>query len=261
MLLFRFPKETKFVDLPADVRTAIEALEKTIRKYETDSCQLSTRHLQEIDKFKVSVDELGKKMNSFEFALNQSRGKLLLAKRSLNQYWKYGESVARYITGVKQAATPGAVNIDQPPLNLSDLKFVESIILDLEKWEQELEHLYRTIKDNLDSVQSQSPFSVGSLKSVIRSNGEALINLTTAFSTLHNEIDFLRDEYRRFNLVHRNDSRDPFSPKVISAPNHPIPPAAAPIVAPSLNSLIPQSQPASLFSSLPSATTFIKRSF
>lgn len=256
--LCSFPKETKFVDLPTDVRTAIESLEKTIRKYESDSCQLSSRHLQDIESFNLVIENLDKKLNLFEFTLNQSRGKLLLAKRSLNQYWKFGESVARYAAGMKQASTSGT--IENLSLTLADFKFVESIIFDLEKREYELEHLYLAIKNNLEYVQSQSRFSVGTFKSVIKSNGEALINLTTAYATLRKEIELLRDEYRKFNLVHRNDSRDPFSPKVSTTSNQPVSvPAATPLIAPSLTSLIPQSQPASLLS-LPSAATFIKRS-
>lgn len=55
-----YPKETKFADLPNDVRTAIEALETTIRGYEQASFQVADRRYEQAESSAGLIEQVEK---------------------------------------------------------------------------------------------------------------------------------------------------------------------------------------------------------
>lgn len=241
------------MDLPADIRESIQKLESTIRQYENDSSQLPVHDANEMTSFDKSVQEMETKLHAFELALASNRNKIISAKRSLNQFWKYGESVSRFIQSAKQNPAEMA-KAEYTPI---DARFSETIIEDMERRVEELKHAYENISTNLKLLQSNSTFSLGSLKYAIKSHGESLLNLSACLSALHAQIDQLRDEYRRYLILQRQDHRDPFVPKTLHTfETSPSPQPAAQVQAPALSSFATP-RPASTFA-FPSATTFLK---
>lgn len=55
-----YPKETKFADLPNDVRTAIETLEATIRGYEQASFQVANRRYEQAESSAGLIEQVEK---------------------------------------------------------------------------------------------------------------------------------------------------------------------------------------------------------
>lgn len=267
-----YPKDTKYADLPADIQKAIESLESTIRGYESASFQVSNRRYEKVESCAEATEELEKKLQVFEFAIQKNQNRMVAAKRNLGKYWKYGETVSRHIASIKPAA-PGqqpaqvlAVEATEDLILASDLRFLEAIITDFEIRSDELKSLTANINSLLDHLQNQPNFSVKSLKSTIRSHADTLLSLAERLACFQDDIQQLRNSYRQFCLLYRHDSRDPFAPKYVAPPATEPPPSQsekpAPVVAPKITSLLgqPAQPPTPSFGgfSLPSANSFFK---
>ncbi len=269
-----YPKETKFADLPTDVQTAIQSLESTIRSYETASFQVSNRRYEVVESCTNMIGELEGKLQIFEFAISQNQNRMIASKRNLGKYWKYGESVARHISSTKSTTTnavqgstitsPEQFKNVLPPL---DLKFLDTIIVDFQGRANELEVVAKDIKSLLEHLQLQPSFSIQTLIGTIKAHTETLFALAEKLTSFHNDVQSLRDIYKRYSLVCRNDSRDPFAPKYVQPlGGEQLPsPATQSVVAPKLNSILGQSTPTpspfggqSTFG-LPSSSSFLKK--
>lgn len=175
---------------------------------------------------------------------------MLAAKRNLGKYWKYGESVARQLASLKPA--PGAQPVQPAAQQLetlissTDLKFLETIIGDLQQRSVEMEGMASSIKNLLEQLQVQPSFSVQGLKNILKCHTDTLMSLAEKTASFHEEVQNLRNIYRQFNLIYRHDSRDPFAPKYTpSKENETAPAPQQPgLVAPKINSILGASQPA-----------------
>lgn len=83
-MVCRYPKETKFADLPPDVKAAIESLESSIRKYESGSAQLASRTFQDLSSFSTCLKSLEKVAIACS---NLSHGPLVEASELRGDAW------------------------------------------------------------------------------------------------------------------------------------------------------------------------------
>jgi len=269
-----YPKETKFSDLPADIQKAIENLETTIRGYEATSFHITERRYEAVDISTSRIQELEGKLQVFDFAIQQNQARMIAAKRNLGKYWKYGENVARHVTSLKAVAghsVPPAVDAIDNLILASDQMFIESIIHDFEQKAGELSTLASNVNVLVMNIQSQSSFSIQSVKNTIKAHSETLLALAEKLASFHDEIETLRSSYRQFCLLYRNDSRDPFASKYVAPASSDMSGTKlTSVIAPMLNTLLGQSsQPSSPFGfsnpttkappvSFPSANSFLK---
>lgn len=131
MTLSSFPKETKFIDLPAEMRANLESLEKSIRQFSDQSAALACRNYDDTHRITEDVAKFYSRVVTCETANETCRGQILSAKRIMNQYWKYGESTARMIIASKQTGPDGTVKW-VPVLAPTNLGLLDEMIGSLE---------------------------------------------------------------------------------------------------------------------------------
>lgn len=255
-----YPKETKFADLPNEVKSAIETLEKTIREYESSSFQVSNRRYESVSMSESLNENIEKKLRVFEFAIQHNQNRMVAAKRNLGKYWKYGETVARHLSNIKvqqqqqqqqqqalQSQQPSQPNNPHDIIPSTDVKFLEGILQDFDARAKEMQLLAQNIRSLLEHLQHQPLFTLSNIKETIKSHSEALFALADSLSTFHEDVEELRNQYRRFCLLYRHDSRDPFSKSQShpEAPQHPTaqqPSQHASFAAPSISNVLAQQQ-------------------
>lgn len=132
-----FPKETKFADLPPELAANMESIERTLRKAAEQSAALATLSFASTSKLAADVGQFADRVAACEAANETCRGQLVAAKALLNQYWRYGESVARMIISSRQTTPDGQVRW-VPVLAPADTFLLEDMVLRLESQSAEL---------------------------------------------------------------------------------------------------------------------------
>lgn len=132
-----FPKETKFTDLPQELKNNLECIERTLRIASEQSATLKTQSYNDTNSLTIDIGQLTDRILSCETTNENCRGQVLSAKRVLNQYWKYGESVARMIIASRQTGPDNQIKW-VPIITPADFNLIEEMVVRLESQVVEL---------------------------------------------------------------------------------------------------------------------------
>lgn len=218
-----FPKETKFVDLPPEMRNSLEAIEKNLRELSEQNAALASRNSYDegiTKKLFIEVREVEKRVASAEMTGETCKGHVMVAKRALNQYWRYGESVARMLVASKQSGEEGMTKWVPviPPGDNNTL--LEEIILRMELQLSELTDSANSVTKQIDYVNERDMIGVGAgiggveaLRITLRHQMDVFIALASMVASENEEMEKMRESYRSFVKKYRRDHRDPFVPR------------------------------------------------
>jgi hypothetical protein len=115
----------------------LESIERTLRTAVEQSGALSTMNFVMTTKLTSDIESFEDRVITCETANETCRGHIMSAKRILNQYWKYGESVARMVVASRQVGTDGQVKW-VPVISPTDLGLLEEMVLRVESQVLEL---------------------------------------------------------------------------------------------------------------------------
>lgn len=264
------------MDLPAELRQNIEALEKTIQAHADASRPFSTRAdpSAQLEKIESKLYLLEEKMAAYASHHAHQSSRISALKKATSGHWRYSESVARTIEASRLAdpRENGKMLWSRAfaPNDPTASHFYE-VLLEMEQQLAQAEQVYETIKKQIEPLTNgsegvHSPSE--SLKIILKNEQDMLSVLSRRYSQLKEELEAMRKSYRAFCVKYRNDSRDPFVSRVekpaeskpVSAagqlPAQPVPSASAAVagMASGFNPPISTSS-SGLTSLLPSATT------
>lgn len=103
-----YPKDTKFSDLNDSMRNSLETVEKSLRTLFDLSAALSAREYNHTESLAERISSISKRVSACEATNEACRSQLASAKRIMNGYWRYGETVARAVVACKPQLTPMA---------------------------------------------------------------------------------------------------------------------------------------------------------
>ncbi len=262
------------MDLPADLRQSIEALEKTIQTHADASRPFSGRvdPTAQLEQIENKLNLLEEKIAAYSSHHAQQSSRIASIKKATSGHWRYSESVARTIEASRHNSPqePGKIVWSRAfAPNDSTANHFDDILREMDHQLYEAEQIYDAVRRQIEPLTSghenaHSPAE--SVKVIIKHDQNITSALSRRYLQLKEEMDAMRKVYRAFCLKYRNDSRDPFASRVERVPEaKPVSPAsqlpAQPI--PSANLLISGmttgqnnfSNSQALSSFLPSATT------
>lgn len=208
-----YPKETKFLDLPNETRASLEAIEKTMHQFMEQSAVLNSKTNTGTMKISSDIHHFEARLVAAESANEMCRGHLLSAKKIMNQFWKYGESVARMIVSSKQHnAADGSIKWI-PVITPSNLALFEEMIGRLEVQIAELSGNASSLSRQLEQSSFNRKAPLDSVTGSLKNLHDFFVNVTSKISSQQEELEKIKLSYKNFILRYRNDSRDPFSPK------------------------------------------------
>ena len=216
------------MDLPAELRQSIEALEKTIQNHADASRPFSNR-VDPTDKLSHIEDKLSlleEKIAAYTCLHAQQNSRVSNLKKCTSGHWRYSENVARTVEASRGpqsvSGTTGkttwtrAFAPNDPTSNHFEEIFKE---MDMRLGEAEgmAEALRKQIEPFTSSNSSQSSASSPNenVKYLLKTEQELSGALQRRFGQIHDEIDLMRKNYRNFCSKYRKDSRDPFAPKIV----------------------------------------------
>ena len=192
-----FPKETLFADLPADLRLSLESLEKLIRTSADQQAMLLSKPL-----LPSIAHELGKtkrveeRIKSAEATVNGHKCLLGTLKKSVNSYWRYGETTARSLVHSRNSLPP------------ADCALLQELVASLTL---QYASLAATVKELLTPPSSCSlEEAMSYLKLSLGNEQKGLTALAGEVALFQEDLDRLKDQYRLYLYKHRSDARDPF---------------------------------------------------
>ncbi len=261
------------MDLPADLRQSIEALEKTIQSHADASRPFSNRvdPTQQLCQIENKLSLLEEKISAYSCLHAQQNSRISNLKKTTSGHWKYSENAARTIEASRNAPTASKVVTWSRAFAPNDptASHYEDILVEMDSQLIEAEGMAEALKKQIEpflnaAASAQNVLSPAeSIKFLLKSEQEILTSLQRRYNQIRDEIDLMRRTYRSFCSKYRRDTRDPFASKVVESAekelerekvkdffgvNRPVPAAAQ---NPALNHLFPSSTT----SLLPSATT------
>lgn len=267
------------MDLPAELRQNVEALEKIIQGHADASRPFSSRvdptdNLSKIDDKLTLLEE---KISAYSTVHSQQNQRILNLKRSTSAHWRYSESSARTIEASRHVSSDSKITWTRAfaPNDPTSSHF-EDILHEMKSQLDQAESMFEAIRRQIDPIlnnantsasESHSHSPIESVKLILRNEQEISSVLIRRFNQVHDEMEVMRRNFRTFCQKYRRDSRDPFVSKVTETrPERFIPYQAQLPVPPPTSTSISSGFPAasttpttssSLFSSsmLPSATT------
>lgn len=260
-----YPKETKFADLPPELRANLETIERTLRTAAEQSAALSMHSYAETSKLTGEVRSFEERLAACETASDTFKSQLGTAKSVLNQYWRYGETVARMLVASRQNTPEGKVKW-VPVITPADFTLLDEMVLRLNSQIGQLAAAAAQLGRQLEQLGRPHESSAELLRSALKSQHDLFMGLTSRVALLNEQVDALRSQYKTFLAKYRNDLRDPFAPRSAavaaqgSAP--PVPTASNPVPPVPPPSALATLQPAPpLFSAAPSALNGKRLSF
>lgn len=231
-----FPKDTKFGDLPAEMRANLEAIEGRLRTASEQSALLTGRTYETTGRLGGEIDRFSERLLAAEAAQDTCKGHVLAAKRVLNQYWRYGEGVWRMLAASRQpTGEGGGTGIKWVPvITPGDVTPLEELIARMETQVEQLTDAAASLERQLGGSttgtaingttagpgrefgeqQQQQQHPVEMLKTTIKQQSELFLSLAGRVALMHEEADRMRSVYRSFLRRFRHDQRDPFAPRV-----------------------------------------------
>lgn len=220
--MFRYPRDTNFMDLPAELRQNLEALEKTIQSHADASRPLSNRAdpSQQLFQIDDKLSLLEDKISAYSCLHAQQNSRISSLKKSGNGHWRYSENVARTIEASRNQPQNmnGKVTWTRAfAPNDPTTSHYEEILKEMNAQLNEAEGMAEALRKQIEPfVNAASPTnSVESVKFLLKTEQEIFASLQRRYNQVRDEIELMRRNYRNFCVKFRKDSRDPFAPKVI----------------------------------------------
>ena len=210
------------MDLPAELRQNLEALEKTIQSHADASRPLSNRvdPSQQLFKIEDKLSLLEEKISAYSCLHAQQNSRISSLKKSGNGHWRYSENVARTIEASRNQPQNlnGKVTWTRAfAPNDPTTSHYEEILKEMDAQLTEAEGMAEALRKQIEPfVNVASPTnSVESVKFLLKTEQEISASLQRRYNQIRDEIELMRRNYRNFCIKFRKDSRDPFAPKVI----------------------------------------------
>jgi phage shock protein A len=266
-IYFRYPRETNFMDLPAEMRQNLEALEKAIQAHADAARPFSNRvdpsgKLQQIEEKLTLLEE---KIAAYTCLHSQQHARATAVKKATSMHWRYAESVARTIEASRGKETPGGLASGGSQMHWQRAfaptdptsEHFEEVIGEMETQLTLTEGIAEALRKQIEPLLSNDAErdATEAIRLVLSHEGETLAALTRRYSHLQDEVEGMRKRFRTFCAKYRNDSRDPFASKFdYDTRNHV---ALAAPAASSLAPLLPSQPVASVSQQMPSSSTVL----
>ena len=203
-----FPRDTKFSELPQDLKTSLEQLEKTIRENSSKLMLLPAN--QSRSEFK-NVQDFEAKLNQVQAVLDARRDTLKELRRKMNYYWRYAENTAQALLASKSVTTDGRSVYKVPPMT-PGLDPLERSVEELEGQMATLNRLGTVARRRLDSLLSPPRPLEETIPNSIKSQVQAVEALTRKIEEMEKGIAEEKGKYQEFLRKYRNFYQDPFNP-------------------------------------------------
>ena len=203
-----FPRDTKFSELPQDLKTSLEQLEKTIRENSSKLMLLPAN--QSGSDFK-NVQDFEAKLNQVQAVLDARRDTLKELRRKMNYYWRYAENTAQALLASKSVTTDGRSVYKVPPMT-PGLDPLERSVEELEGQMATLNRLGTVARRRLDSLLSPPRPLEETIPNSIKSQVQAVEALTRKIEEMEKGIPEEKVKYQEFLRKYRNFYQDPFNP-------------------------------------------------
>ena len=214
------------MDLPADLRKAMEDLDKTIQShadaYRPFSNRVDPSEQLEVIGSKLSL--LEEKISAFSSLNAQQTSRISSLKKATGGHWRYSENAARTIEASRSpvdSSTGGKVTWTRAfAPNDSTASHFEEILKEMDAQMYEAEEMCEALRKQIEPfMSSEQNGSVASpteaVKFLIKTELEISATLHRRYTQIRDEIELMRRNYRNFSAKYRRDSRDPFAPKVV----------------------------------------------
>ena len=211
-----FPKDTRFSDLPPEMRSNLEVIERTMRLAAEQSAMLANRSYETTNKLTIDIAKFEEQVAAAEAAEETCKGHVLAAKKTLNLFWRYGESASRMLVASRQVGPDGKVKY-VPVFTPTDSTLLEEMILKLESQILELVDAAHSLSKQLENLTNSNHFSIDLLRVTLKHHTDSLLMLAAGVSTIHEDLERLKASYRNFLRKYRSDNRDPFAPRAVSS--------------------------------------------
>lgn len=205
-----FPRDTNFMDLPPEIRTSLETVEKSLIQASDQSAILASQSFEETERISKGIQMLEQRLIVCEASSENVRTQLSAAKSVLNQFWRYGESVARMVVASRQLTPEGRIQW-VPIITPGDLVLLEELSMRLVSQIQQLESSASMLMRQLDLLSSHRVAHPELLSSTLKTQGNVFIKLAAQVNQVQEEVEQMRKEYRSFIAKFRDDLRDPFA--------------------------------------------------
>lgn len=220
------------MDLPADLRQSIEALEKTIQSHADASRPFSNRvdPSDQLCQIENKLSLLEDKIAAYSCLHAQQNSRISNLKKVTSGHWKYSENAARTIEASRNVP---AVNVTGGTKvvtwtrafapNDPTASHYEEILTEMDAQLIEAEGMAESLKKQIEPFLSATassksvPSPAESVKFLLKSEQEIFLALQRRYNQIRDEIDLMRRTYRNFCSKYRRDSRDPFVPKVVES--------------------------------------------
>lgn len=212
------------MDLPAELRQNLEALEKTIQGHADASRPLSNRvdPTQQLCKIEDKLSLLEEKIAAYSCLHAQQNSRISGLKKSGNGHWRYSENVARTIEASRSQPESGKLTwVRAFAPNDPTASHYEDILREMDAQLCEAEGMAEALRKQIEPFvnAAASAHSVASptesVKFLLKTEQEISGSLQRRYNQIRDEIDLMRRNYRNFCVKFRKDSRDPFAPKVV----------------------------------------------
>jgi hypothetical protein len=225
-----FPRDTPFESLPVEVRNSLETLERTVRSHTLAAKRLETaRDYLLAQSASSRVHEERELVGRVETKQQSTRTQLNACRRSIGQFWRYGEAVSASLgiassapnvaPGPLGAVASGSQQYTQQPTNKYanlqlppyDLQLFERIVDRLDGLVLEAELSACALRQELEWRAQRTDVDVTKcISSAILNQQISLRELKEKTHSLQGEVEDDRRAFRRFLIKYRNDSSDPF---------------------------------------------------
>lgn len=207
------------MDLPAELRQNLGALEKTIQSHADASRPLSNRvdPSQQLFKIEDKLSLLEEKILAYSCLHAQQNSRISSLKKSGNGHWRYSESTARTIEASRNNVNGKITWTRAFSPNDPTASHYEEIFKEVDAQLNEAEGMAEALRKQIEPFVTGSTAnnSVESVKFLLKTEQEIAAALQRRYNQIRDEIDLMRRNYRNFCIKFRKDSRDPFAPKVI----------------------------------------------
>ena len=228
---FRYPRDTNFMDLPANLRKVMEDLDKTIQGH-ADSYRPFSNRVDPTDQLGIIENKLSlleEKICAFSSLNAQQTSRISSLKRATSGHWRYSENAARTIEAsrnpVESTTTGGKVTWTRAfAPNDPTASHFEEILKEMDSQMGEAEEMAEALRKQIEPFISNGAAASGqngatspteAVKTLLKTEMEISGSLQRRHNQIRDEIELMRRNYRTFCSKYRRDSRDPLAPKVI----------------------------------------------
>lgn len=212
------------MDLPAELRQSIEALEKTIQGHADASRPFSNRidPTAQLYQIEGKLCLLEEKIAAYSCLHAQQNSKISSLKKVTSGHWRYSENTARTIEASRNQPQNGKVSWSRAfAPNDQTASHYEEILKEMDAQLNESEAMVEALKKQIEPFVNNSNSAVSSptesVKHLLKVEQEIGGALQRRYNQIRDEIEGMRRSFRNFCSKYRKDGRDPFAPKVVES--------------------------------------------